>query len=326
MPRSGRRARTGFADLSRLRPTLSLRTLQTGLGLAWLLNGLLQFQPYMYQRGTDGFLGPVTANTMGPPNLLTDFISTAITFMAPHQVLATTGIGVLQAAIGAGILWRRTVRPALALSVVWALGVWVVGEGAGQLIFPQASMLTGTPGAALVYCLLALVLWPHLGGAAGSGGAADSVADQGLLGGTGARVAWAVIWCGASLLELERSNFAPNAISAQLANAASGEPAPLAWLDRSLAHLTSGVGTELALGLLVLEFLVGWGVLRVPTRRFAVCLGIVVSVIFWIVGQDLGSVLTGRGTDPNLGVPMVLLALALLPRDKPGIAEPSPAL
>ncbi|MGH9127798.1 MAG: hypothetical protein ACRDY2_02255 [Acidimicrobiales bacterium] len=295
------------------RSRLSVRRLQVALGLAWLLDGALQFQPYMYKPGANGFLGPVTQNAMGPPNLLTDFISTVVTFMVAHQVLATTGIGVVQLAIGAGLCWRRSARAALALSVVWALGVWVIGEAVGQLIFPQASMLTGSPGAALVYFLLGLVLWPRSRSRPDLVGP-SSVADEGLLGGIGARAAWAVIWCGTSLLELERVNHAPNAISAQLANAAVGEPAPLAWLGRGAAQLTHGVGTEVALVLLLVELVVGWAILREPSRKFALGLGIVASVVFWVLGQDLGAILTGQGTDPNLGLPMLILALALWPR------------
>lgn len=297
---------------STARTRLSLRRLQVALGLIWLLDGALQLQPYMYRLGSSGFLGPVTQNAMGPPNVLTDLIASVVTVLVDHQILANTMIVVVQLAIGAGLCWRRSVRVALGLSVLWALGVWVIGEGAGQLIFPQASMLTGAPGAALVYGLLALVLWPRKTRETQG----PSLADQGLLGGTAARFAWAVIWCGSALLELERANYASNAISAQLAYAAVGEPAPLAWLDRAAATVTHGVGTEVALVLLLVQFVVGWTVLRAPTRKFALGLGIATSMVYWVVGQNLGGIFTGHGTDPNLGPPMVLLALALWSREE----------
>ena len=42
-----------------------------------------------------------------------------------------TFFALVQLFIGVGLLFRRTVRPALAVSFSWALGVWVIGEGLG---------------------------------------------------------------------------------------------------------------------------------------------------------------------------------------------------
>ncbi len=293
------------------------------LGLLWILDGALQLQPYMFVRGSDGFLGPVAQNTMGPPNVLTDFLRAATTVLVAHQDLATVAIAAVQIGLGAGLLWRRSVRAALGASAIWAVGVWIVGEGVGQLVFPQASMLTGAPGAAAVYAVLAVVLWPPAP-AEGSPGRAGR-GGRGLLRGPGDRIgwgraAWAVLWCATALLELEHANWAPNAISAQLHHAAAGQPGWLAYLDHAAAAAVSGAGTQAAFGLLVVEFAIGWGVLRPATRRFALGSGAVVSLVLWLSGQSLGGVLTGRGTDPSLGPAMVLLAVALWPSPTPSHA------
>ena len=50
--------------------------------------------------------------------------------------------------------------PALAASVVWALGVWWFGEGLGGVLNGVASPLNGAPGAVIIYALLAVLLWP----------------------------------------------------------------------------------------------------------------------------------------------------------------------
>jgi hypothetical protein len=278
------------------------------LGLLWILDGALQFQPYMYRSGSNGFMGPVTQNTMGSPNPITDLIRIFASFGVAHQVLFNAGIGLVQLAIGAGLWWRPTVKVALAVSVAWGLGVWVIGEALGQMIFPQASMLTGAPGAALVYSLVSLVLWPK------SPDQGASVADAGLLGVLGTRLVWAAVWCGAALLELEGGNHAPNAISAQLANGADGQPAVLGGIDHFFAHLSEGRGTAVAGALLVAQVVVGWAVVPLGPRRGVLWLAIGLSLFYWVVGQDLGSLLTGQATDPNLGPPMLLFTLALWPR------------
>lgn len=285
------------------------RHLQVVLGLLWLLDAGLQLQPYMFKHGSDGFLGPISENTMGAPNPATDLVRHALTVFVAHQVAVNLVIVVVQAALGFGLLWRRSVRWALAGTVLWSTAVWVVGEGYGQLLFPQASMLTGAPGAALVYAVLTVVLWPRRDPLPD-----EPVAAGGLGGERLARGAWVALWCGTALLELEYGNHAPDAITAQLHEIAVGQPGFLAALETGAAHLVAGRGEVVAAVLAIAQFLVGWWALRRRTLPLSLAAGVVLSVLFWVVGQGLGTVLTGQGTDPNLGPPMVLLALALWPR------------
>ncbi|MCL4434466.1 MAG: hypothetical protein M1399_06830 [Actinobacteria bacterium] len=301
--------------------------LQVALGMLWLLDGALQLQPYMYKRGSNGLLGAVAENTMGRPNTLTDFIAFVARLMVAHQVVGNTFVALLQLAIGAILVWSAVAgrwgaaRVGLGISIVWSMAVWVVGEGAGGLIFPQASMLTGAPGAALLYCLAALYLWPAKKDAGNDDhvyeGPSDgrvAVADRGLLGHNGSLIAWVLVWCGSSLLELQYGNFAPGSIPAQLRNGALGEPGWLASIDAHAASLVQGAGTVVAGVLLVAGFAAGWMVLRLSTRRIALGTGIVLASVFWVIGQNFGGIFTGSGTDPNSGPALVLLALILWPR------------
>lgn len=310
--RPGRRRSRGVPDSPAAAGAsrITRRRLQIGLGVLWLIDAALQLQPYMYSKGSDGFLGPISENTMGAPNPITNLIRSALTVFVAHQVEVDVVITVVQLGIGIGLIWPRAVRVALAASVVWSLGVWVVGEGVGQLIFPQASMLTGAPGAALVYVVLAVVLWPRKPEATENGGA---VADGGFVGRLGSRWLWAALWCGTALLELEYANRAPDAISAQIRNGAVGQPWLLAAIDRGVARVTYGEGMWIAGALLLVQFVVGWWVLRDRTIKPALFAGMVITLVFWLIGQNLGSILTGQGTDPNLGPPVVLFALALWP-------------
>lgn len=285
------------------------RHLQIAFGTLWIVDGLLQLQPYMFLKGSDGFLGPISQNTMGPPTPLTNLIRTAVTQMVAHQALATISIAIIQIAIGSLVISRRTVKVGLIFSSLWSIGIWVIGEGVGQLIFPQASMLTGAPGAAIIYSLLGISLWPK-------DRLSNNTSGKDLLSkwsedGTIVRIIWVLVWCGTALLEIEPSNFAPNAISVQLGTASTNQPALLHWLEIELSKMTAGIGTEIAFVLLLLEFLTGWFMLREPTCNLAIVLGIFISVLLWISGQGMGYLFTGEATDPNLGPAMVLFALSI---------------
>ena len=73
-----------------------------------------------------------------------------------------TLFALVQVAIGLGLLYRRTVKPALAVSFVWALVVWWFGEAFGMLFMQRwRSPLTGAPGAVLLYGLIGLIVWPN---------------------------------------------------------------------------------------------------------------------------------------------------------------------
>jgi len=309
----------GRALLAPWRGRLTRRHLVVALALLWLLDGALQFQPDMYSRSSNSFLATVLSyNTMGRPNLLTELIRFAVLSTygtAGRQVVFNTLAAVVQLGIGVGLIWRRTERLALAASFVWALFPWVVGEGLGQMPWPQASMaVQGSPGAAALYMILALVLWPRRTEPPRAG---QSVADGGLLRGRGARAVWAAVWAGTGALELEHANWASDALSAEIRNNAAGEPSWLAHLDRSVAHLLYGHGTEVVLVVLVVQVVAALWVLRPMTRRAGLALGIGVSLVYWVIGQNFGGILTGTATDPNLGPVMVLFALTLWPSGTP---------
>jgi hypothetical protein len=310
--------------------------LLVALASLWIIDGLLQFQPAMYSRSLDGFLAKVLQyNTMGRPNPLTDLIRFLVTLTYgthSHQIIFNTVAALAQIAVGVAILFRKTERVGLLASAFWALVPWVVGEAMGQMLFPQASMaFTGTPGAALIYLFLSIVLLRDHSLYPGSDSDASqfrrepgraeepsrlrvgSVSDLGVAGSRTALAAWAVVWVGSALFELELSNWSPNAISAQLKGIAAGEPSWISGMDHLLSHLTTGRGTTIALLMAVVQAWVGVAALRPKLRRAALGVGIALSLFYWVAGQNFGQLLTGNATDPNLGPVMVLFALALWP-------------
>jgi uncharacterized membrane protein YoaK (UPF0700 family) len=44
----------------------------------------------------------------------------------------------------------------------------------------------------------------------------------------------------------------------------------------------------------------------------AVTLGLALTLVFWVLGQDLGALYSGHATDPNAGPVLALMAIALL--------------
>jgi hypothetical protein len=197
-----------------------------------------------------------------------------------------------------GLLYGRTARLALLVSVPWALGVWVIGEGFGGLFMAGTSLLTGAPGAALLYGVLAVLLWPEI--------------PPRVLDGLG-QAAWFGVWAGSALLELEPVNHAAGVPGAQITNGGFGQPAWLAWLNRSTGHFIGQGGTAFAVALGAAAVLVGAGVFWPGSRRAAITLGILLALGVGLLGQDLGGIATGQGTDPGTGPLLILFALVLWP-------------
>jgi hypothetical protein len=281
------------------------RRLEMALGALWLVDGVLQWQPYMFSHAFFGdMLGMANMGLPGPVSAVLFRVTDMLT---AQPVLWNALFATLQLAIGAGLLCGRTASLARPVSIAWALAVWVAGEGFGGLFMPGVSGLNGAPGAALLYALVALVLWPR------RSGEGPAAADAGLLGGRGALWCWTVLWSGLALLELGGANHAAAVPAAEVADIGEGEPGWLAGLNSQAGHLLAGHGALFALLAAVVAVAVGWCVLRPAWRRTALAAGVAVAILYGVFGQDLGGLLTGQATDPGPAPLFVLLALALWP-------------
>ncbi|MGN6869940.1 MAG: hypothetical protein ACTHMY_16220 [Solirubrobacteraceae bacterium] len=278
---------------------------QIALGLLWLIAGALQCQPYMF--GKSFITGVLLLSAAGQPR----FIGVPITWCAhviePHVGLFNGFAAIVEVLIGAGLLYRRTVRTAIALSLLWALGIWFGGEGFGMLFTWAASPLTGAPGAALLYVLAGLMCWPLNASTRPRQGR-----ELGIIGERGARYAWAAIWLGCAVLWLLPANNNPGAIHAAIA----GAPAGVDLLSRVLhfaAAATAAAGTPIAISLAAISVTVGLAVLYGWHPGVFVAMQISLSAIYWILGQGLGGIFTGRATDVGTAPVMILIAL-MMPR------------
>jgi len=111
---------------------------------------------------------------------------------------------------------------------------------------------------------------------------------------------------------------------AQIANGAAGEPGFFASLDRAVGHGLDGSGGLFAAFLGLAAVGVGLGVLWRPIRAAALVGGIVIAAFVGLVGQNLGGVFTGQGTDPGAAPLLILMAVTLWPAPARATVKPAP--
>jgi hypothetical protein len=238
---------------------------QIALGLLWLADGLLQFQPSMF--GRFFVTGVLLPSAVGQPRFVAAPLIWTAQLIGPHVALFNGLAAALEVLLGVGLFCRSTAGLALVISTVWALAVWSGGEGFGMLLTGTATPSTGAPGAALLYVLAGLMCR--------SCGVSGRREERRL---TWARPLWSVFWLGSAALWL----LAPNRPVCSIA----------------LAALSAAIG---------LAITGGW------CPRTAVAAQILLSVLYWILGQDLGGVFTGRATDVGTA-PLVVLIAVMVPR------------
>ena len=285
------------------------RTLQLALATVWLLDGALQLQPFMFTSGPKGFSGMLAGTAGGNPRWVSSSIIWNSSVVGHHVVAADTLFALMQLAIGFGIAWRATVRPALAASMVWCALVWWFGEGLGGVLRGTGIPLGGGPGAVLFYGLLAVLLWP----ADRPGPGCAFVAGR-AVGATVAMAMWSVLWVGMAVLGLLGTGRSPQGVHDLITALDQGQPGWLQFIDRHAAALVDGRGLAVAVVFATLGVAVGAGI-WLPRRgaQVAVVTAVVIAVVIWIVGEDFGMILAGGATDPNSGPVLLLIALAYWP-------------
>jgi hypothetical protein len=271
------------------------RTLQTALGLIWLLDGGLQFQSFMYSKG---FIALLKAGAVGQPGWVHDSVIWAANLASHHLRADNTLFALVQVLVGLGLLYRPAVKPALALSFAWALVVWWFGEGfGGMLVNGVAAPLTGAPGGVLLYLLVGLIAWP-------------SARPGGLLGVRGARTMWAALWLVTAWLWLESASAAPNAVR-DMINAAPSGMSWLSSLQDGFASVARGNGVAISLVLAAVSAAIAVAVAANWRAKQFLLLAVVLNLVYWLVGQGLGGIFAGGATDPNSGPLFILLAYGL---------------
>ena len=283
------------------------RTFQLVLATVWLLDAVLQLQPFMFTRGSSGFSGMLNGFSTGNPGWIDHSISWNASNVYHHPILTNSVFAFVQFLIAFGIIWKRTLRPALGLSIAWALGVWWFGEGLGTVFQGGATPFAGGPGGVLFYAVLAVLLWP--------GGDSDRpfVAAR-TVGVRAAKVIWVVVWGLLTVLALVGSGRSPQALHALVVKVDNGQPGWLAHVDKLSAAAFLHHGTTLAILLAVVCVATAASVFLPPqATQVLLVVAIGVFALIWVAVQNFGGILAGGATDPNSGLPVIILALTYWP-------------
>jgi hypothetical protein len=281
------------------------RVLRIGLGILWLVDGILQMQPGMFTMDmvSDVMQPAATAQ----PAWLQHLIAWSIHLVTPRLVAFNWGIVALQLLIGLLLLtpWRRTERAGLILSVLWGAAVWLFGEGLGQLLTGTATFLAGAPGSAFYYALFSVFLL-----AAGK--------DRALEGPRNPLLLTLVLSLGlAALLQLAPTFWTPLGLAAPFGQAAM-MPQPL-WLRAAIDAVgTLAARAPVAVNLTLVLVPAALALLLLLRPRAPLVLAAVGVYLFlvWAFGQDFGMLGSGMATDPN-SAPVLLLALLAQRRPAP---------
>ncbi len=315
-----RAACTGVALAAELGPDLQ-RLAQLALATLWLLDAVLQAEPSMFTGGAGGFSSMLAAGAAGNPTPVAWSISWAAGVVAHWPVLSNSAFVLVQLVIALGLTRRRTLRPALLLSVAWSLVVWWFGEGLGGVLVGAASPLGGGPGSVLFYALAAVLLWPC------PGADAPFVAAR-ALGVRAARGVWLGTWLVLAVLSAAGAARYPGLLRGLVQGVEPGEPGWLLAIDHLSTAVLQQEGTWVTVGLALLCLLVGASVYAGPLpTKLGTAAAALAFLIIWVFVQDLGGILAGGATDPNSGPLVVLLALLYWPlRETDGARHRAPVV
>ena len=193
---------------------LSRKTLQRVLGVLWFIDGLLQLQPQMFTMNmVNGVMKPMLN---GQPGFVEPSLQFIVNQTTLHLIEVNLLIAIVQILLGLGFLLLpdRWLKELVIASIVWAFIVWFGGEGMSMLLTGQASVLSGAPGAVLLYPLLGLAVYPRRKSRASSQQVATARAgEDGLLSRRYLRWVLSGFWFFAALLQLQPNWWQPGQIS-----------------------------------------------------------------------------------------------------------------
>lgn len=297
----------GLSQLRSGGAAAAANALRRALGVLWLADAVVKILIPFGGRAADQWYGQIMTAMTGPPGLYR-LLARETNLFAAHPFLWWLPAGV-ELCVGAWLVTRPGSRRALAVSAAWALVVWVAGEGAGGLLGGVSSVLTGYPGAALLYALAAVILFP----ARQPRAEAAAAAEAGVLGLYWSRVTWLALWIGAAFFTALPQN-GPGGVGAMLFINEQEAPAPLRSLDAAdLRWLSVGNTTILGIVVAVACLAVGFTVFLGVLPRLFLSLSALIALAGWVAMENLGGILTGSTTDVGTGPVLLLLTLAFWP-------------
>src|SRR5579864_845848 len=241
---------------------LSRKALQRILGALWLIDGLLQFQPQMFTMNmVNGIMKPML---VGQPGLFEPSLQFIVTQTTLHLTAVNLLIGIVQVCLGLGFLLLpdRWVKDLVIASIVWAFIVWYGGEGMSMLFTGTASILTGAPGAVLLYPLLGLAVYPRKRSAASSADKTAKAGDDGLVSRRLLRRILSGFWFFAALLQLQPNWWQQGQISGAIGAMVGQGGLNSVLVDpvlQQISNATANIEVPLNIALIVVFLALGFG-------------------------------------------------------------------
>ena len=270
-----------------------------GLGILWLIDGILQAQPAMF---TPIFPDMVLRPTMdGQPIWLSALLQFGISRWQQHPVFNDAMALLVQLLIGLLLITgyeRRRGKVGLWLSLGWGVVVWVFGEGMGGLFSGSPSILSGSPGSAFFYIMLSIVLlWPI------------TMWESGRLTSYLKSSAALYFFIGALWEALPSTGYWQSDNLMSVFGKSAGMPQPywiraeIEWVATSTYHHP----VPWNLGIIIMLCLIGYLILEENKFIFDSIILYLFLFMIWWMGQDFGF-LGGYGTDVNT-IPLIGLVL-----------------
>jgi cytochrome oxidase Cu insertion factor (SCO1/SenC/PrrC family) len=277
-----------------------------GFGALWLFDGILQFQSSMPLGLANGVVAPALAGT---PAWLHALMLHGISIWNSHPIALADGTAWIQVGIGVLLLVSNATvgRFAAAISVGWAMMIWLVGNGAGGIFQSSSNILFGWPGATLFYAGAGLWL------ALSPRNFPERFSRITL------RAVSAVLAIALVLQILPSREFwhggNSNALTV-MAQSMVKTPQPH-WLAYVVSKFGAAAGTlGGGFNLIVIFWLAATaaGLWMAPSRqwRWPVWSLVVGAVVFWIGAQDT-AIFGGVATDVNSLIPLALLTFCASP-------------
>ncbi len=264
------------------------------LGSFWIIDGLLQIQPQM----PFGFSHFVLYNSLlSLPVGVSGNLSFLISAWNSHEVILDAFSASVQLFLGIALITSRSRKVAAAvaiMSTIWALGIWVVGEGMGGILQPGLSLISGFPGAALLYAVMGVMISFRRGENITRRAAYTVLGSILTVGGIIQAIPYEGFWTQngiATIPGVMILNPQPEIISSTLFWFASTLSAN--WIFWNLFFILAFVGL---------------GTLWFTVPRYAGIGTVILMGFVWIFGQDFG-IFGMYGTDLNTALPFLLFAL-----------------
>ncbi len=270
------------------------------LGLLWVVDGVLQFQPEMPY----GFLSVVILPAIQaiPSQTVQSFLLIGYNLWKSSPLQFDAMSGALQIFIGSSFLFNRNskgLRVTAWISVLWILIIWVFGEGFGGIATSGTSLLIGFPGSALIYLMLSV---PYL---------SKKLENRGWLRNYLKYFIFSIFTVGA-ILQLVPGNtyWTEGQISYTVFQNINieGEPHVLALLleivYKSLLYHEAYINIFLILVMLISGVVVLFQFSKAVYAVFGF------TILIWVLFQDMGIYIL-PSTDPNTGLPLAISILIL---------------